>query len=53
MTSGPRQMTGESSSRKKPIDISRRPYFSSGEMRLFSATCGRPLTPSMIGRLGP
>jgi hypothetical protein len=45
-------MTGEFSSTKKPIDITRMPWASSGWMR-FSLDSGRPLTPSSSGSDGP
>src|SRR5262245_8804852 len=53
ITIGPRQMTGERSSRKKPIDMSRIPKRSTGRMRLSADTSGRASVPSMMGRLGP
>ena len=53
MTIGPRQMTGDCSSRKKPIDMSRMPYCSIGVMRLSGLTRGRAVVPSMSGMLGP
>ena len=51
-TIGPRQITGESPSTKKPIDISLRPKASWHRMRL-PIVRGRPLTPVSRGSDGP
>jgi len=53
ITIGPRQMTGDWSSRKKPIDMSCTPYCSTGWMRRSAVTRGRASVPNMMGRLGP
>ncbi len=45
---GPRQMTGLSSSVRKPIDIRRTPWDSTGSIRSSTATAGR-VTPIMRG----
>ena len=45
---GPRQMTGESSSVRNPIDIIRTPWASTGIIRSSTATAGR-VTPIIRG----
>ena len=50
---GPRQMTGESSPRKKPMLISFSPKPSSGRIFLFGVVAGLPCTPVSSGIEGP
>ncbi len=49
---GPRHTSGSLSPTSRPIDITLRPWASTGMMRL-SNIPGRPLVPSMSGRSGP
>ena len=54
MTIGPRQMTGDCSSRKKPIDMHLTPVALDRQDALAPpSTCGRSSVPNMIGTLGP
>ena len=54
VTMGPRQIIAVSSSTRKPIDITRTPWFSIGIRRLPSAVAlGRPLRPIRRGCDGP
>ena len=53
VTIGPRQMTGVSSPRNIPIDITLSPCFSAGTSRPPSAGRAFSSIPSMRGTLGP
>ena len=50
---GPRQMTGVASPTNIPIEMTRRPCFSTGMMRRSSRVRARSSMPSMRGTLGP
>ena len=53
ITIGPRQITGDWSSRKNPIEMSCTPYFSTGWIFLFCPARGTASVPIMSGMLGP
>ena len=53
MTMGPRQIMAASSSTRKPMDMTLRPWAAMGSSTRFSRSRGLPLIPSSLGIDGP